>query len=75
VEYKYDSSYPVLENVVKCMPFAYLVTGFRETFIGGTLMTENYMIFTIVFWIITIFLFVWGNSVFKRSKKDFADVL
>lgn len=69
------SSYPVLENIIKCMPFSYLVTGFRETFIGGSLMTENHMIFTLVFWTITIFLFFWGNSVFKRSKKDFADVL
>lgn len=69
------SSYPVIETIVKCMPFSYLVTGFRETFIGGSLLTENHFIFTIVFWVITIFLFVWGNSVFKRSKKDFADVL
>jgi ABC-type polysaccharide/polyol phosphate export permease len=69
------SGYPVLENIIKCMPFSYLVTGFREVFIGGNLITQNHMIFTIVFWVITIFLFVWGNSVFKRSKKDFADVL
>lgn len=69
------SGYPMLENAIKCMPFAYLVTGFREVFIGGDLLTQNNMIFTIVFWAITIFLFVWGNSVFKRSKKDFADVL
>ena len=69
------SKYPVLENIVKCMPFSYLVTSFRQAFIGGDLITENHMIFTAVFWVITILMFIWGNSVFKRSKKDFADVL
>ena len=69
------SSYPFLQNIIKCMPFSYLVTGFREVFIGGNLLTEHHMIFTVIFWCITILLFVWGNSVFKRSKKDFADVL
>lgn len=69
------SNHPTLEKVVKCMPFSYLVTGFREAFIGGNLITENHGIYTLVFWGITVFLFFWGNSVFKRSKKDFADVL
>lgn len=69
------SNYPVLEKIVKCMPFSYLITGFREAFIGGNLITENYGIYTLIFWAITISLFFWGNSVFKRSKKDFADVL
>ena len=69
------ANYNVLEKIVKCMPFAYLVTGFRETFIGGNLIGESHMIYTLVFWIITLFLYVWGNSVFKRSKRDFADVL
>ena len=35
----------------------------------------NHGMFTIAFWIITILMFIWGNSVFKRTKKDFADVL
>ena len=69
-------NYPALGQIVRCMPFAYLVTGFRQTFIGEpNLFFENNGLYTIVFWVITILLFIWGNRVFKRSKKDFADVL
>ena len=69
-------NYPVIGEIVRCMPFAYLVTGFRQTFIGeSNLIFEQNGLYTIVFWGITILLFIWGNRVFKRSKKDFADVL
>ena len=61
--------------IIKCTPFTYLVSGFREVFIPGTIINENNYLYTIVFWVITIIMFVWGNSVFKRNKKDFADVL
>ncbi len=66
----------VFVKIFKCMPFTYLVEGFRQAFMeNSTIITdENYM-FTIVFWVITILIFVWGNRVFKKSKKDFADVL
>ena len=62
-------------TLIKCTPFTYLVTSFREVFIQGNIISENNFIFTIVFWAITIIMFVWGNSVFKRNRKDFADVL
>lgn len=60
---------------LQCMPFTYLVTGFRNCFMGGNIVTQGYGIYTIIFWIITIVMFVWGNYIFKKSKKDFADVL
>ena len=70
------TEHPVLINVFKCSPFTYLVEGFRQAFMtNSTVITEQNGIFTIVFWIITIIMFIWGNSVFKRTKKDFADVL
>lgn len=65
----------ILLNIAKCNPFTYLVTGLRQAFISGNIITEGYGIYSLVFWGITIFLFIWGNSVFKRTKKDFADVL
>ncbi len=62
-------------SVIQCMPFAYLVTAFREAFMGGNIITANHGIFTIIFWIITILMFIWGNHIFNKNKKDFADVL
>lgn len=65
----------LLLHIVKCMPFSYLVTGFRQVFLGGNIITESYGIYTLVFWLVTLLIFLWGNSVFKRSKKEFSDVL
>ena len=63
-------------KIFKCFPFAYLVEGFRGAFMEkSAIVTENNFIFTIIFWCVTIIIFVWGNYVFKKSKKDFADVL
>lgn len=68
-------NHQVLQKIFQCMPFTYLVTGFREVFIEGNIVTKDYGIYTIVFWVVTIVMLVWGNYVFKKSKKDFADVL
>lgn len=60
----------------KAFPFTYLVEGFRQAFISSsTIITEHNGLYTIIFWIITIAIFVFGNSVFKKNKKDFSDVL
>ncbi len=65
-----------LVAVFKAMPFTYLVEGMRQAFMeSSTIITEHHGLFTIIFWTITIFLFIFGNYVFKKSKKDFADVL
>lgn len=68
-------SHNVLYHIVKALPFSYLVNGFREVFSGGNLIYADHGIYTIIFWVIVVLLFMWGNAVFKRSKKDFADVL
>ena len=61
---------------MKCLPFTYLVTGFRECFMGtSNIVIGGHGIYTVIFWIFTIIIFVWGNYIFKKSKKDFADVL
>ncbi len=62
--------------IFKAFPFTYLVEGFRQAFMeNSTIITDNNGMFTIIFWIITILIFIWGNAIFKKSKKDFADVL
>ena len=70
------ATHPKLLTTVKSIPFSYLVTGFRSAFIGeGNIVTENHFMYTAIFWGVTLIIFVWGNYVFKKSKKDFADVL
>ena len=55
----------------KCMPFTYLVEGFRQAFMeNSTIITESNGMYTLIFWIITIIVFMWGNRVFKKTKKD-----
>ena len=65
----------VLFNIMRCMPFTYLVNAFRQIFIGGHIIFGDNLIPTIVFWVFTILIFLLGNSIFNRNKKDFADVL
>ena len=66
----------ILSKFFRCMPFTYLVEGFRQAFMeNSTIITESNGAYTIVFWVITIIIFMWGNKVFKKTKKDFADVL
>ena len=69
------AGHPIIQRLLQCIPFTYLVTAARQAFIGENIITKGYGIYTIVFWVITIVLFVWGNHIFKKSKKDFADVL
>lgn len=64
-----------VEKVVNCFPFTYVVNGFRSVFLNDGYFTMGNGVYTIIFWVVTILLFIWGNHVFKKSKKDFADVL
>ena len=69
------AGHPTLLKIMQCSPFAYLITAFRQVFGVESIIFVGNGIYTIVFWIITILMFIWGNSIFKRTKKDFADVL
>ena len=62
--------------IFKAFPFTYLVEGFRQAFISSsTIITENNGLYTIIFWCITIFIYNWGNTIFRKNKKDFVDIL
>ena len=65
----------ILSKILKCSPFAYIITGVRETFLGKEYILSNGYQYTVIFWMITLILFVYGNYVFKKSKKEFADVI
>ena len=62
-------------RIMQCLPFTYLVTAVRQAFMGGNIITAGHGIYTIIFWAFTIIMFLWGNHIFKKNKKDFADVL
>lgn len=65
-----------ISRIMKCLPFTYLVTGFRDCFMGSNkIIIGGHGFYTAFFWVFTIALFVWGNYVFRHGKKDFADVL
>lgn len=65
----------LLQKIFQCMPFTYLVTGIRHVFIEGNIATQSNYKYSIVFWVITIIMFIWGDYIFKKNKKDFSDVL
>ena len=65
----------LLYKIVNCMPFTYLVNGFRCAFTGESHILAMHGIPTIIFWVFVILMFFWSNYVFKKNKKDFADVL
>lgn len=54
---------------MKCMPFTYLVTAFREVFISDGIVFTNHGMFTIIFWVITFVMFIWGIQYSKEQKK------
>ena len=67
--------HPLIAKILQCIPFTYLVSAARQAFIGEDIITKGYGIYTLVFWVITVILFIWGNHIFKKTKKDFSDVL
>lgn len=69
------NEHQLILKIMKCSPFTYLVTTFRQVFMNDDIVFAEHGIYTIIFWAIAIIIFVWGNSIFKRTKKDFADVL
>ena len=69
------ANHAIISQIMQSLPFAYLVTGFRSCFMGENIITAGNGIYTAIFWVITVIIFIWGNYIFKKSKKDFADVL
>nr|WP_051527299.1 ABC transporter permease [[Eubacterium] cellulosolvens] len=64
---------PVL-LLLKMNPMYYVVMGYRDSLINHVWFWERPME-TIYFWVITLFLFVFGTQIFRRLKIHFADVL
>lgn len=67
--------YSILIKIMKLNPIAYLIEGMRACYTDHLFLSNYGWIYTVFFWIIVLIIFLWGNSIFKRAKKDFPDVL
>jgi lipopolysaccharide transport system permease protein/teichoic acid transport system permease protein len=60
--------------VFKLNPFAYIINGYRETFIYHVRFWDHYNL-TAYFWIETLIIFIIGALLFRRLRPHFADVI
>lgn len=63
-----------IEKILKINPVYYIVSGYRDSFLGNTAFWEKPE-WTLYYWIFTIIVFVVGLKLFKKLKPHFADVL
>jgi teichoic acid transport system permease protein len=72
-----DNVEQTIQTIIKANPFWYIVRMFRDSLLS----TENhfwsptYYKETIVFWTITVILYIMGTTTFNKKKNDFSDVL
>lgn len=64
---------PWVVKLIKFNPFYYISKGYRVAMIGDVM--EEPLKLTIYFWTVTIIIFIFGYSVFKKLRPHFADVL
>lgn len=60
--------------IIKLNPVFYIINGYRDSFINQVWFYEDIGL-TVYFWVIMVLLFFAGNTVYKRLKPQFADVL
>lgn len=60
--------------IVKLNPVFYIIEGYRDSFINRQWFFEQ-PVLTVYFWIVTVALLYLGNTVFKKMRPHFADVL
>lgn len=60
--------------LMKLNPMFYLIEGYRHSLIFRSWFWQ-YPSMTSYFWLVTLFLFIFGSLIFKRLKPHFADVL
>lgn len=63
-----------VEIILKLNPMYYVVSGYRDSMINGIWFWNRPGI-TVYFWVLTIILFVFGTTIFKKLQNHFADVL
>lgn len=63
---------PMVSKIAKINPFYYLVTMFRDAYLGTH---EVSLLYSLYFIVITILLFIFGSKVYKKFRPEFDDVL
>lgn len=67
----------IIQTIIMLNPFAYIVNSFRFTFLNtpSKIINQEQMIYTIAFWILSFGIFITGNYLFNKKKRDFGDAL
>ncbi|MGL5153024.1 MAG: ABC transporter permease [Clostridium sp.] len=65
---------PIAQFIMECNPIYYIVQGYRESLLYNTPISLDSP-FTIIFWIITITLFVIGSSLMFKFRHKFIDMM
>lgn len=68
------AGHPLIMKLFKLNPMYYIVSGYRDSMLGRTWLTEHWL-WGIYFWAATLFLFWLGSVIFKRLRPHFADVM
>lgn len=63
-----------MQWIIKINPVFYIVNGYRDSFVNHVWFYEDIGL-TIYFWLITIIFLLIGNTIYKKMKPQFADVL
>lgn len=65
---------PNVQNILKLNPVYYLVEGYRDTILSREWFWEKIEI-GVYFWLVTLVLFLFGATIFKRLRPHFADTV
>ncbi|MBH0230734.1 ABC transporter permease [Halobacillus yeomjeoni] len=63
-----------IQTVIKLNPFAYIINGFRETFIGQAWFFDDWR-YMLYFWSLTLLLLFIGSLLHENFKNKFVDYL
>lgn len=69
-----DAMSPTVLKILKLNPMYYIVGGYRATLIDRTYFWSSPNL-TIYFWVVTISIFIFGASLYRRLRIHFADIL
>lgn len=65
---------PILENILRLNPLFYIITGFRNSFLGVSWFFSE-PIYTLYFWIFTFCLLYFGSKAHMKFRKNFMDYI